>query len=90
MAVAVGVFVKVILMVFFGEVERCERHHFNHDGVGVLLGEHTQRTPDYRKVVGMSEVDARAVASADVVSLPVEGGGVDGFEEHFEESRQRY
>lgn len=37
------------------------------------------------EVVGVGEVDTRAVASADVVSLTVERGGVDGFEEHLEE-----
>lgn len=42
------------------------------------------------EVVGVGEVDARAVAGADVVSLAVEGGGVDGLKKHFEESRQRY
>lgn len=39
MAVAVGVFMKVILMVFFGEVEGGERGDFDDKGVGVVIGE---------------------------------------------------
>ena len=42
------------------------------------------------EVVGVGEVDARAVAGADVVSLTVERSGVDGLKKHFEQSRQRY
>ena len=41
------------------------------------------------EVVGVGEVDARAVASADVVSLTVERGGVDGLEEHLEDFGER-
>jgi len=88
MAVAVGILVKVILMILFGSIEVLQWHFLHHQGllmVLLLAGIHLFDNGQIR-FVGI--VDASPVAGAFVVTLLVETRRVDGLEEHPEQELQ--
>lgn len=84
-AVAVGVLVEVILVIFLGGVEAVEWQHLGDDWLEVALGFDCYTLFNNWQVGRVGVVDASAVLRSHVVSLLVLEGGVDGFEIHIEQ-----
>ena len=80
MAVAVGIFEQIILVVFFGGIEVFERLVFHHNGRGVFFLLARDGGGGDFLLGGVGGVDACAVLFAAVVALFVQAGGVDNAE----------
>ena len=87
-AIAVGIFVEVVLMIEFGGIEIDERPHFYHHRLRVAARHSGRHGLDYGQVGGVGVVDAGAILRAPVVALTVEAGGVDAAEVDVEQLRQ--
>ena len=85
MTIAIGILVEVVLMILFCRVEVLQRKFFHGQRlliVLLLLGKHLLNDRQIRRV---SIIDTSTIASALVVSLLVETGGVDGLEKHLQQ-----
>ena len=82
MAVAVGIFVEIVLMVFFGSVEILQRLYLYNDRLVVVSLFVGKDLFDGCEVGSFRVVYASAVARSLVVPLFVEARWVNGFEEH--------
>ena len=88
MAVAIRIFVEIVLVIFLGAIEATQRLHFNGNGfreLRLLLCKHLS---DDGQLVFAGVIDSSAVARALVVALPIETCGLDGLEEHVEQKLQ--
>ena len=71
MAVAVGVFVEIVLMILFCLIEVLERQKLHDKPLGAFFLFLLIDAADYGHVVGVGVVDACAVLCASVVALLV-------------------
>ena len=83
-AVAVGVLVEVVLVVFLGGVEAVEWQHLGDNGLEVAFGLIGYALFDNWQVGGIGVVDACAVLWPHVVPLLILESGVNSFEIHVE------
>ena len=84
-AVAVGILIQIVLMVFFCRIEIPKWQFLDSDRLwikGLLLSKHLI---DNRELIVADIIDTCAIASAFVVSLTVEAHGIDGLEEHIQQ-----
>ena len=84
-AVAVGILIQIVLMVFFCRIEIPKWQLLDSDRLwikGLLFGKHFI---DNRELIVADIIDTCAIASAFVVSLTVEAHGIDGLEEHIQQ-----
>ena len=89
-AVAVGVLVEVVLMVFLGRIETVERQHLGDDGLEVALGFLRHSFLNHWQIGRLGIVDACAVLWTHVMALLVLERGVDGIEIHVEQELEPY
>ena len=85
MAVASGVLVQVVLVVFLGTVEVLQRKEFHGEGLTERAGRAVERPADAGDLVLRHEVHAGAVARPFVFALLVQAQGVDGLQEQVRE-----
>ena len=77
-AVAVWIFLQVLLVVFLRRVEVGQRQAFDSNRLVVVLAQLLQLLADHRLLCRVGVVDTGAVLAAAVPALPVDRGGVDG------------
>ena len=88
MAVAIGILIKVILMILFCSIEVLQWHFLHHQGLLIVLLLAGIHLFDNGQIRFVGIVDAGPVAGAFVVTLLVETRRVDGLEEHPEQELQ--
>ena len=90
MAIAGGVLVKVVLMVFLGTIEVAQWLDLDAHRQSVLLGLFCNDFVNYGAVGRVAVVDTCAVARTFVLALFVKAGGVDSLEIHLKQETQAY
>ncbi len=90
MAISAGIFIKIILMVFFGRVEVVDRLHFDSYWGVIFIGEPMKLFVDNCPVFGVVIIDARSVLCATVIPLSIDRRRIDGQKIEFDKEIKIY